>query len=319
MRNTAQHLQADYLEVPADIAALPDIDDGYGRIRDLHQAMVRDTTGQLKTLVEAFIAQTDPAQRAIVFQQLLYKWTRAEAIPPTARGPFMDARKVVVLERFYGTSLGSPDATYAVALEQGYRALSEQLYGKLLSRSHLQDLFDSITYSVDLSGFVPGDPSTLSSIKRTADLSTVITQLQTELTQDYEAGKVRLSEFARTLSEAQQGTPTAGDGVINGYSGNDVLYGTDRVQGYYGVSDWLFQGLGDAILVGGTGNDWLLGEAGSDTYLFCRGSGEDTILDSDPTAGNTDTHWLGSHLTPADITLRQLGHHVLSLNGTTDP
>jgi len=37
----------EWVDVPEDIAALPDVQ-GYGNVYDLHQAMARDTSGELK-------------------------------------------------------------------------------------------------------------------------------------------------------------------------------------------------------------------------------------------------------------------------------
>jgi hypothetical protein len=48
----------EWLDVPEEIAALPNMW-GYGNVYDLHQAMVRDESGQLKVLVEQFAAETD--------------------------------------------------------------------------------------------------------------------------------------------------------------------------------------------------------------------------------------------------------------------
>lgn len=46
-------IATEWLDVPADIAALPDLV-GYGKTHDLHQAMVRDDTGELKNLEKRF-------------------------------------------------------------------------------------------------------------------------------------------------------------------------------------------------------------------------------------------------------------------------
>jgi Ca2+-binding RTX toxin-like protein len=66
----------------------------------------------------------------------------------------------------------------------------------------------------------------------------------------------------RTIS----GTPVAlrGNDYLDGGAGSDVLYGNE----------------GDDILIGGTGNDVIYGGAGKDIYLFNRGDGIDTIVDS---------------------------------------
>ncbi|MCX5815101.1 MAG: hypothetical protein NTX75_02515 [Proteobacteria bacterium] len=57
----------EWLDVPDDIAALPDLQ-GYGNVYDLHQAMARDTTGSLKSLIEQFAAETDPVSRNSVME-----------------------------------------------------------------------------------------------------------------------------------------------------------------------------------------------------------------------------------------------------------
>lgn len=86
-------------------------------------------------------------------------------------------------------------------------------------------------------------------------------------------------------------------------------------------------GHGDDVLDGGAGGDTLYGGTdissnnpnGNDTYLFGRGSGQDIIIDPDPTANNIDTIWLGSNLTPNDIAIKRIGNDlILQINNTTD-
>jgi hypothetical protein len=131
-------------------------------------------------------------------------------------------------------------------------------------------------------------------------------------------------------ADAIRGSLSQGDGYINGLAGDDVIYGTDRneilinetgdallVAG--GGNDQIWAGAGNDILDGGTGNDILKGEAGNDTYIFRRGSGQDRIFENDTTAGNVDTIWIGSFLTPDDITVKRSGYDlVLNIVGTDD-
>ncbi|MFZ5997812.1 MAG: hypothetical protein ACOYW7_10030 [Nitrospirota bacterium] len=84
-RDTTYTIATEWLDVPADIAALPDLQ-GYGNVYDLHQAMVRDTSGQLKSLVEQFMAATDPAARTSLMEQILFKWTGSDTVDPNSRG-----------------------------------------------------------------------------------------------------------------------------------------------------------------------------------------------------------------------------------------
>ncbi len=334
-RDLADTVVYNTLPVPADIAALPNVR-GSGTVYDLHQALVRDGSGQLRTLVETFVTQTSPADRTAILEQLLITWTGTDDIVPGSRGPNMDARRLAVLEKFMGEGFEgrngpNPIAEAAAPLNAAYRDLAESVYAQLMVKAHLQDLYGLITNTVD-----PVKQ------KLVVDMSSVITQLQTELTTDPESGKVRLSEFARTLrglglqdtvnylsfretfiqqdeslgfvidsgglpfrpqtnlyghylgtnqAEAMLRDPTRGDAFINGYSGADVLYGSDRHEYLIqelgdsvliagGGNDRILAGAGDDLLDGGPGNDLLYGEAGSDTYIFRRGSGRDVIFDA---------------------------------------
>ncbi|MFC1835305.1 calcium-binding protein [Thermodesulfobacteriota bacterium] len=132
-------------------------------------------------------------------------------------------------------------------------------------------------------------------------------------------------------ADAVLGSLTKGEGLINAHHGDgDVIYGTSRderlVQGIGdavlvagGGNDTIWANEGDDILDGGEGNDTLYGQGGNDTYIFRVYSGHDTIIESDPTPGNTDTIWLGSNLTPEDIVLRRVGNNlVLSIETSSD-
>ncbi|MGH8119658.1 MAG: calcium-binding protein, partial [Gammaproteobacteria bacterium] len=107
--------------------------------------------------------------------------------------------------------------------------------------------------------------------------------------------------------------PTESSDLLFGYNTNDVIYGL-------GGSDGIRGGGGDDILDGGPGNDGLFGEGGNDTYLFARGSGQDTIINYEyDTAGSIDTVTFAPDILPSQVTLtRDSTHLVLTVTGTTD-
>ena len=91
--------------------------------------------------------------------------------------------------------------------------------------------------------------------------------------------------------------------TLQGLGGGDTLYGND----------------GNDTLDGGTGNDYLSGDEGNDVYVFGLGGGQDTIDDSDSTAGNADTIRFGAGIAADDIIFSRSGSDlVLSVSGTTD-
>lgn len=122
----------------------------------------------------------------------------------------------------------------------------------------------------------------------------------------------------------------ASSDILIGGSGNDVLAGDnpevvaaaeeggDYLDGGAG-DDELFGHGGDDILIGGSGNDLLNGGGGRDIYVFNKGDGKDTVVDTlfgidHPEAGILV---LGEGFSRADITFR-LGSLLVDL-GPVDP
>ncbi|WP_459992381.1 calcium-binding protein, partial [Methylosoma difficile] len=80
---------------------------------------------------------------------------------------------------------------------------------------------------------------------------------------------------------------TDSNNTYNGTSTDDQIYGYgggDTLQGGNG-SDHIEGGDGNDTLKGDTGDDTLQGGNGADTYLFTKGDGMDTILNSDTDGG----------------------------------
>ena len=110
----------------------------------------------------------------------------------------------------------------------------------------------------------------------------------------------------------------AGDDALNGDAGSDSLSGEDGNDVLYGGSgnDNLSGDNGDDILSGGAGADHLYGGADNDIYLFGRGSGQDTIYE---TEGNLDAVQFAADVTPYDVLVqREYDDLVLRISGTTD-
>ncbi|MBX8489549.1 calcium-binding protein [Pseudomonas cichorii] len=122
----------------------------------------------------------------------------------------------------------------------------------------------------------------------------------------------------------------AGDDTLSGAAGNDNLAGgdgadtlngdegNDLLQGGSG-NDILYGGSGNDILDGGAGNDRLDGGAGDDTYLFCKGSGQDTIYYANESRADKVDQVKLVDLNAADVSVARDGYDlVIRINGTTD-
>lgn len=63
----------------ADIAILLNVV-GYGKTHTLHQAMVRDESGQLKKLVQDYVTCTDWVERVALTEKIVYAWTGKDQV-----------------------------------------------------------------------------------------------------------------------------------------------------------------------------------------------------------------------------------------------
>ncbi len=299
-------IATDWVEVPEDIAALPDAS-GYGKVRDLHQAMAQDATGELKALVNSFTQAATPEDRDALVTQIIYHWTGVQDVDPASRASRMiygnaigDARKLEALEVFmgeewvgvwcWGTRDPNPHGRAAPVLLQAWDELKAMIHGQLLAQSHSKGLFEAIAYSWDeeLEALV-------------GDLAPVAGALTTSIQNDREAGLAQLGDFLFALkgtgmlsrmdvesfkaqllplgADVGQTFDTALAGWVsaNGPTeGNDVLRGSefDDVLDGRGGNDRLLGRGGDDALIGGADNDVLDGGAGNDELT--GGTGSDT-------------------------------------------
>ncbi|MFA7061841.1 MAG: calcium-binding protein, partial [Pedobacter sp.] len=152
-----------------------------------------------------------------------------------------------------------------------------------------------------------------------------------ELSWAFDSGGLPVTNFSTGSNRTEAIRYAQGNSHwISGGDGNDVIYGSsesDTIQNNSGDAtlaggdgnDCVYAGPGADIIDGGEGNDFLYGGAGNDTYIFRKGSGQDTILDEDETANNYDTVYMGSSLSPNDITAKRTGDNLtLSITSTDD-
>jgi Ca2+-binding RTX toxin-like protein len=306
--NNAYTIADEWLDDTA-VAALPDLQ-GYGNVYDLHQAMVRggSGSGSLQDLVGQFVLATDAATRNALdtngydlTDRIILKWTGADGVAAGSRGPSFDAKKLATIETLFGQAFEgidhspNPNDNAAIYLNKAYHGLHEMFYAELAAQTFEKSLYDTISYTWD-------DAS--ESIK--GDLTQVAATLHGELSNSsmYEAGKVDLSEFVRTLRglDAQgmmnfydfRSQVTGGDEslswIVDSVGQQYFLYGNDTGQTLSGAnipSEWgmggntvselaMYGGAGNDNVEGGCSNDVLYGGAGND-YLWGGGGGDDTL------------------------------------------
>jgi Ca2+-binding RTX toxin-like protein len=339
--NATYSVPTNWVDVPDHILALPDAQ-GYGRVRDLHQAMAMDVSGKLTALVSDFTQSESVEDRKVLLRQIIFRWTGVQDIDPTSRtnagwgNAIGDARKLEALEEFFGEewrqySWGSnPGRDAAHALNQAYGQLEALVYGQLMAQSHLESLYSQIKYQWDEeANFVTGDLSAVTNHfleNLQTDRNAALTELGDFLQSLKSMGlltRMEVEKLAAALGSLGTDVVYVLDFSLAGWTpvaqpthGNDVLIGRtadDRMNGYGGNdqlwgragNDTLAGGAGNDLLAGGAGNDYLSGDTGSDTYRFGRGDGHDVISEYSWVQSENDRIELKVDLTPQDVQLER--------------
>ncbi|MEK0432158.1 MAG: hypothetical protein RL700_365 [Pseudomonadota bacterium] len=298
--DTARTAETDLLAVNDEIADLPDLSH-IGNLRSLHQAMVRDETGQLKLLVQQYESKALTIERDALLQDILIHWAGVQDVDPVGRGPYIDARQLEFLELIVGRNFlqnsggtfypGPGAATKLIALFIDVRTyLGVSLDMQTVCREDLAKLQLSWnektqTFAWDISQVVcrlraEFESDAIRGLLHAESLGTVfkkmgalgvdlITQIQNQGDNAGDAFKQSLFEFGHHklifLGSVR-------NDELSGNESNNILIGdrgNDTLSGYEGNDS----------LDGGADNDTLYGYAGNDT--LSGGSGNDTLYDNE--------------------------------------
>jgi len=319
-------ISTDWVEVSAEIAALPDAS-GYGTVDTLHQAMAKDTTGALKALVESFIVEPDISQKRTILTEIIYKWCGADTVSSASRGTTVNGQQLYALEKFIGENFvgagntTNPNSEAANFLNAAYSNLSEYIFAQLASQTFLKPVFDEITMQYDTeTNSIVMDLSQATEYIRTTIVANEIAgrELLSEFDQSFKALGLKdgsnYSSFESTFTSL--GTDykflldttdkkmiygTSGDDYFDGTAlgeaymagdGNDTIYarqGDDMVYAGNG-NDFIDSCEGNDIINGGDDNDKIWGNDGSDNIV--GGSGDDEIhggANNDTICGGSET------------------------------
>ena len=328
--------------IPENIAALPNIK-GFGNVHDLHMAMALDESGELKTLVQQYMAETDLAARDTILTNLIYHWAGVEDMDPDGRNPTQvydnvlgDSRKLEALEEFLGEDYvgvwcwgekdSNPHGKAAPYILQAFEELKDYAGNQLNAQSHYKNLMDNIklvydgisqSWTVDISSALP-------------ILQNLYTAAGTEslaLLEDINAMIKSYDSFSEQVIDAfvaagsSSGSAFEAD-LLNfgnfgsqGTSLSERLYGTDDdnyLNGYAG-NDYIYGYDGNDLIVGGNGDDFLVGGNGADIYHFDIGCGNDSIdnTDNDVSNENSDIIRFGEGILPSYVTLVRHGYDLI--------
>ena len=230
-RNPVYSVDSSQVEISDDVALLPNVQ-GAGNVGSLHKAIMQDESGSLRGLVNQFIAEKDVAKREALAEDILARWAGVGSVDPKSRGDAFDARKLAVLEKFFGAEFqGSPNANSAPLLKSSYTKLFEVVYVSLVSQAQLKDIVNSVT-----------DDNNEVSFEKAKQI------IDDAISRDSVAGVSLLSEFVRAMK--YYGLKSSEEFIVlrSYYVGKSAEY--SRIIDFAGEQVLLGTASGDSLSVG---------------------------------------------------------------------
>ena len=337
------------------VDGIPDVNSvEHGETIDrLPQEVKNDQSGELRRIVDEFLAETELETRYALTEELLGAVFETSAVDDT-NGFFSD-KKLAVINRFWGSEPAYPPKNEEEAywLGQSYQYLVRHYMCAMIFATvkeefnyikaykyedgtvypYMEYFVPHVYYGILLDAYPDRTLADLSlSMAHYAKLKDKSWRINSELRAHLEMRlndrftidreKERLAHALEVMDGTICGAIRADDsgGVLEGTDKADVLFGgsgNDTINGGAG-HDWIIGGDGNDVLDGGEGNDCLEGGLGDDIYVFGKTSGRDIIIDFD---GNNKIRFGG--ISSKDVTARSftedgLEDHVkLCVTGTS--
>ncbi|MBO5426573.1 MAG: DUF2974 domain-containing protein [Lachnospiraceae bacterium] len=327
------------------VDGLPDVR-SYGNVSSLHNAISSDETGELLTLVESFVNETDNESRLTIVKNILDFMCDADSVEEGSRGDNFSAKKLAIIEKFMGENFmgvngANPNSVAASILENVYQQIVEMYCFAMIGSkitTHLDKIMmvkhgdGTIDFNTDFFNLRLACLLETQSISNQefSDICAYLGYFGTNIQQNYELFFSVRSFFEENLSQYLDVIDSSVFGAIRGDDRNNSIVGTNISDLIYGNAgndninsgndnDVVFGGNGNDTLFGGNGEDILYGDAGND--VLDGGIGNDILKDS---AG--DDIFVFSKKYGNDIIEDEGGHNILkftnlnpediSVNGT---
>lgn len=181
--------EVDLIEETEAVAALPDIEN-VGKLRSLHQAMLRDEN--LQMLVSNFVSETNDTTRMEILEQMIFKWAGCENIEINSRGIYVNAKNLALWEAINGKDFISsnegednptfPNEEAESLIETEIAKFKNSIYAQLMQQTHLKTYYDAI------------DKTEIQ-----YDLTPVINLLDAQISQNEAVGKDLVYQVAKML------------------------------------------------------------------------------------------------------------------------
>lgn len=201
---------------------------GYGTLPDLHYAMSIDNKGAGNLFEKIFHLQQTKIEKMVnapevynaKFQDIIYRWAKADQIDIDSRGPNIDARQLLVLEKFSGEAFsqtgagGTKNPLFwgALDLNHAYNLFFNNTYGALTAQIYGKDIFiESVPYDIMKGGFERISALNLTKLE---EIGLIISKISPTERKSAWKNIIRMLEYSVSLKNISEADKEALDTII---------------------------------------------------------------------------------------------------------
>ena len=319
----ASTIDLNQVEISGEIAKLPDIK-GFGNVSSLHQAMAKDSTGELQRVIEEFIETKNKA----LIDEIIFKWTNVYDVNIASRGTYLsDARILEAMENLTGEEFNhngnkNPGANSSNIIINAYinfkdfvmRSLSKDYQSTYLSLIEINKNTDGTTtfdvsklisfikvsYIVDTENTLSNITDLMLTIKLNKEEFGIVGNAINSYITNNPSDFYYLDEYLKGFSKIFSDMSIYSE---NRFDTSTFVVGSNNNENIYGSRE-------SDTFVGEKGDDYFSGNYGRDTYLFKLGDGNDTILESGIST-EADKIVFGKGIKKEDINIEINGNDLL--------
>lgn len=315
--------------IDQDLSFVPDLE-GSGNVPSLHQAIVRDTSGELGRLLRQWYSAPH-TEHAQLISSVIFHWTGVAHTSGNSR-LLSDRRILLALEAFAGRRYRNGNEPIndlsAFILQTEFKRICSSVTGLLNSHPHFHEILshakmtwdhrsDKVNWNVE-----PLVQHLRQEVDITLNAASLI-NLQLAIKSLGETGTDLLQELKKHISTSNRDSDLklrwlVDQQVVAGSNESEVLHpgysfpitihgggGDDNIRTHQSAD----------LIDGGLGNDILDGTLGDDIYLFGKSFGQDRIHEAETHGRGFDTAVFADHASSDVASIEQQnGDLVLRFN-----
>lgn len=325
--NSGLSQDLNFVPVEQDLSFVPDLE-GSGNVPSLHQAIIRDKSGELGRLINLWY-EVPHTQQATLIESVIFQWA---GVAHLGRGnPLLlsDQRILSALEAFAGRPYRNgnepSDEDSALILSTEFKQICRHVTGLLNSHPYFYDTLSKARMSLngETNKIIWNVKPLLEHLREQSDRKLTannLYNLKLAIQSLGETGADLLHELRREILAS----PRDIDLKLRWLVDNQIFTGSDASEVLHpgitfpitihggGGNDHIKTHQSEDLIDGGKGDDILDGDQGNDIYLFDHSFGKDRIHEAETHGRGFDTAiFLGHASSDVEVVTQQKGDLIL--------